>query len=563
MLELHVANSKVLPELLNSRSSSSTSISFPSLAISFGCIATLGPMLDSKYDLKNDPSSYACKVFAEMPDKKIDMEVEHPVINDSANSASHMFDEIFQTISAFKGEYGDLIMFDNSCLALPCLPSIFSCTQLMGRSIFYYFREFGHANLPLSLYRFPADQFGFSFPFDPGSSLLPVFLGVANYYSRMGVDDFKELIRIITCHINSISNAHCILPQFPFDPGANLFIISPGGCLQVFTLQLEASNWDLAICSMSMALIELTAKLSVFPWRKTLFVLLVAMSRYYDDDLWTPFDSADTLQLQRLISLRFDPMRGANAISSCFLVSRVIMSEAELDNYGQLCFSLLLLIVRRKCTNPSWDEHILVCIWNLSKLVVSINDTKNVDTPFVSQHEAAYSRNCVGWVIDMSLHRDITSFLIPLANKEYIVTKGYIAPKGHTKLLVSVISHIYDVEIMLFESLYLLKAEGWSLPVIIWSTVLLIGKVVRELPTPASNLLMLVCIASLIAPMRILTMISILYYLNLEDKVLIGAEGIVMNGPRPVLTKQPKNWIKWLCVGSGLINRDLESKIGL
>ncbi|KAF3685292.1 hypothetical protein FXO37_00768 [Capsicum annuum] len=31
------------------------------------------------------------------------------------------------------------------------------------------------------------------------------------------------------------------------------------------------------------------------------------------------------------------------------------------------------------------------------------------------------------------------------------------------------------------------------------------------------------------------------YNLNLEDKVLIGAGGIVMNGPRPVLAKQPKS----------------------
>ncbi|KAH0675084.1 hypothetical protein KY290_024116 [Solanum tuberosum] len=114
----------------------------------------------------------------------------------------------------------------------------------MGKSIFDYFRKFGHANLPLSLYQFPANQFGFNFSFDPGSSLLLVFLSAANYYSRMVVDDFKELIRIFTCHINSTSNAHCIVPQFPFDPGANLFIISPGGCLQVFTLQPEASNWD-------------------------------------------------------------------------------------------------------------------------------------------------------------------------------------------------------------------------------------------------------------------------------------------------------------------------------
>ncbi|KAH0675083.1 hypothetical protein KY290_024115 [Solanum tuberosum] len=91
MLELHVANSKVLPELLNSRSSSSTSIPFPYMAISFGCTETLDPMLDSKYDLKYDPNSYACKMFAEMPDKKIDMEVKHPMINDSANPASHTF----------------------------------------------------------------------------------------------------------------------------------------------------------------------------------------------------------------------------------------------------------------------------------------------------------------------------------------------------------------------------------------------------------------------------------------------------------------------------------------
>ncbi|KAM3378950.1 hypothetical protein P3S68_011363 [Capsicum galapagoense] len=32
-----------------------------------------------------------------------------------------------------------------------------------------------------------------------------------------------------------------------------------------------------------------------------------------------------------------------------------------------------------------------------------------------------------------------------------------------------------------------------------------------------------------------------LYNSNLEDKVLIGAGGIVMNGPRSVLAKQPKS----------------------
>ncbi|KAH0671221.1 hypothetical protein KY289_025714 [Solanum tuberosum] len=292
MLELHVANAKVLPELLNSRSSSSTSIPFPSLAISFGCIETLGPMLDSKYDLKNDPSSYACKVFAEMPDKKIDMEVKHPVIIDSTNLASHIR------------------------------------TQLMGRSIFDYFKELGHANLPLSLYRFPPDHFGFSFSFDPGSSLLP------------------ELIRIFTCHMNSTSNAHCILPQFPFDPGANLFIICPGGCLQVFTLQPEASNWDLAICSMSMALIELTAKAS--------YRYIAAATPYITKIRYFRNPTSDFFNDALVIALYHD----------------------ILDVAGQ--------IHREGSAQIHHGTNILDCIWNLSKLVVSINDAKNVDTPLVS-----------------------------------------------------------------------------------------------------------------------------------------------------------------------------------
>ncbi|KAH0694276.1 hypothetical protein KY285_021373 [Solanum tuberosum] len=98
--------------------------------------------LEIQYDVLAG-NSEVDHMFDKMPEKKIDMEVEHPVINDSANLASHMFDEIFQTVSTFKGEYGDLLM------------------------------EFDHANLPLSLYRFPPDQFECSFPFDPGSSLLP------------------------------------------------------------------------------------------------------------------------------------------------------------------------------------------------------------------------------------------------------------------------------------------------------------------------------------------------------------------------------------------------------
>ncbi|KAH0682527.1 hypothetical protein KY289_020279 [Solanum tuberosum] len=181
MLEPHVEKSKVFLKLLNSSGSSSTSIPFPSSVISFGCVETLGPMLDSKNDL-DDPRNYASKVFVKMPDKNIDMEVKHPVIYYSGNPASYMFDEMFQTSSAVKeGEYSDLIMFDNSHLALPCFLSAGSHAHLIERSIFDYYRKFDYTKLLLWLYRFPPDQFGFSFPFDPGSSLLTIFLGAASY----------------------------------------------------------------------------------------------------------------------------------------------------------------------------------------------------------------------------------------------------------------------------------------------------------------------------------------------------------------------------------------------
>ncbi|KAH0678977.1 hypothetical protein KY284_020062 [Solanum tuberosum] len=182
---------------------------------------------------------------------------------------------MFQTTSAVKeGEYSDLIMFDNSHLALHCFLSAGSHAHLIGRSIFDYYMEFDYTKLLLWLYQFPPDQFGFSFPFDPGSSLLSIFLGAASYDSHMVAADFKEFIRIFTCRIDSTSNAQCILPQFPFDPDANIFIITPGGCLQVSILQREVFNWDPTLCSKSMARIKLTTRTSVFSWRETLHVLL-------------------------------------------------------------------------------------------------------------------------------------------------------------------------------------------------------------------------------------------------------------------------------------------------
>jgi len=197
----HVANSMVLPERLNSWGSSSTSIHFPSRVISFGFIETLGPMLDSKNDLKDDPINYACKMFVETPNKKIDMKVELPVINDSENPASHMFEEMFQTVSVVKGEYNDLLMF-NMQLGLgiarfseKMFGMLLTCTyvQLINRNITDHFSILGRASLILTLHLFKPDQGGLAFPFDPGSRLLAMFLRVTrNFLFCVSSDDLDH-----------------------------------------------------------------------------------------------------------------------------------------------------------------------------------------------------------------------------------------------------------------------------------------------------------------------------------------------------------------------------------
>ncbi|KAK4712150.1 hypothetical protein R3W88_006663 [Solanum pinnatisectum] len=168
-------------------------------------IETLGPMLESKNDLKDDPINYACKMFAEMPNKKIAMKVEHTVINDSENLASHMFDEMFQTISAVKGEYNDLVMFNMQlglgiALCSEGMSGMLStCTyvQLINRGIIDHFSRLGHASLILTLHLILPDQFGLALPFDLGSRLLTTVLRVTrNYVFCVALDnlDHNKLI---------------------------------------------------------------------------------------------------------------------------------------------------------------------------------------------------------------------------------------------------------------------------------------------------------------------------------------------------------------------------------
>ncbi|KAG5609817.1 hypothetical protein H5410_021098 [Solanum commersonii] len=100
----------------------------------------------------------------------------------------------------------------------------------------------------------------------------------------------------------------------------------------------------------------------------------------------------------------------------------VALDHDVLDVAGQ--------ILREESAQILHLTNLLDCILSLSKLVVSINYTRNVDTPLGCQTEETNSRKCAAWVFDISVHRDKTSLLVPLAKKEYIETKGYIAPKG-------------------------------------------------------------------------------------------------------------------------------------
>ncbi|KAG5594306.1 hypothetical protein H5410_035538 [Solanum commersonii] len=129
-------------------------------------------------------------------------------------------------------------------------------------------------------------------------------------------------------------------------------------------------------------------------------------------------------------------MHEAYAISSYYLVSSMVMSEAEIDICGLLCFSMLILTVVKRAfqqqldytvltiniTTDVFDDALVVvldaagqihregieqnlhwtnavdCIFSLPKLVVSINYTWNLDTPSGSQNEEANSRNSVAWI---------------------------------------------------------------------------------------------------------------------------------------------------------------------
>lgn len=140
-------------------------------------------MVEIKNGEEENSQSYAFKVFVEMPNRKVDMKVEDSVQNDSVKLETQVCDKMFQTVSAVRCYYGDIVMLDNP-LALAYMLSACGHDQLIGRGTFDYLSELKHAKLILFLHRFPLDQFGLHFPFDPGSSFLIAYLGATwNYVS--------------------------------------------------------------------------------------------------------------------------------------------------------------------------------------------------------------------------------------------------------------------------------------------------------------------------------------------------------------------------------------------
>ncbi|KAK4724392.1 hypothetical protein R3W88_027171 [Solanum pinnatisectum] len=123
------------------------------------------------------------KMFAGIPDRDIDMEVVDSIQNDVVKLETQVFDERFHTVRC---DSNNVVKFDEMLFTLPCMIS--DCSS------FAYLSELDPSKLPLSLYRFSPAQFKLEFPFDPGSD------------------------------------------QFPYDLGANVFIVTSGGCLQVHQL---------------------------------------------------------------------------------------------------------------------------------------------------------------------------------------------------------------------------------------------------------------------------------------------------------------------------------------
>lgn len=60
-------------------------------------------------------------MFAEIPDREIDMTVVYSVKNDLVKPEPQVFDELYHTISIVKCDSNSLVKFEELLLELPCM----------------------------------------------------------------------------------------------------------------------------------------------------------------------------------------------------------------------------------------------------------------------------------------------------------------------------------------------------------------------------------------------------------------------------------------------------------
>ncbi|KAH0672983.1 hypothetical protein KY290_025264 [Solanum tuberosum] len=153
-----------------------------------------------------------------------------PLEEVTGGTLEEVFDERFHTISTVRCYSNNLVKFDEMLFALLCM--LLDCSSSDG--IFAYLSELDPTKLSLSLYRFPPAQFKLEFPFDPGS----------------------EIIKIFVSHFDSTISDQYTLDQFPYDPGANVFILTSGGSLQVHQLHLATFVFNLLLVMDTFQLFE-------------------------------------------------------------------------------------------------------------------------------------------------------------------------------------------------------------------------------------------------------------------------------------------------------------------
>ncbi|XP_047250827.1 uncharacterized protein LOC107839963 [Capsicum annuum] len=177
-------------------------------------------------------------------------------------------------------EFGDKlfnIKLERHCLAECCGPltttgllphalGLYSCNWVDTGQAFWAFLD-----------RVKSGMYSF------GCSLLTTFLGTTKHYAITVVDEIT-VVHMLSCHIDSTPNDQGILNQFSFDPGANLFIVTPGGYLQILQLRLGPyvhtllpgkdifQRWVLGISCEFMATRLSAARLSVLPQRSGCFL---------------------------------------------------------------------------------------------------------------------------------------------------------------------------------------------------------------------------------------------------------------------------------------------------